>query len=218
MDKDIIALINSINMDNANYSIAKKQLDNILLHGKLSKSDICEIFALQNNIIIADFLKEYQYFSRNDIKFINEYIIKNLNNQDRLFVSDLIEFAIDWDLDLPYEECLSFLNKYEEDNHYVLLVTIEYIFKNLKFSYIDSIIDSLNKIVDNPNQLQPAQVLASFVLFRITQKKEYLINLVDLVVNYGHQELLYNLLQETYNDQKYFDYHDFLITISRVNG
>lgn len=218
MRKKIIEKINACKEDEDVYSKIEKYLDNLLDKGKLKQKVILDILHLKNYIFISDFLIKYNYFDKEDLILIHSYIIDNLDNKERLFVSDLLEFATYWNLELPYEKCLNSLDKYENDDHYVLLASIEYIFKNLKFEYIDQIVEKLIGIIENPNQIQTAQVNASFILFRITLKKEYLSNLIELVVNNDHKTLLRNILNLEYNSQKYFDYHDLLMSICEDNN
>ena len=216
MRKKIIEKINACKEDEDVYSKIEKYLDNLLDKGKLKQKVILDILHLKNYIFISDFLIKYNYFDKEDLILIHSYIIDNLDNKERLFVSDLLEFATYWNLELPYEKCLNSLDKFENNDHYVLLASIEYIFKNLKFEYIDQIVEKLIGIIENPNQIQTAQVNASFILFRITLKKEYLSNLIELVVNNDHKTLLRNILNLEYNNQQYFDYHDLLMDFCKV--
>ena len=48
-------------------------------------------------------------------------------------------------------------------------------------------------------------------MFRMTYKKKYLIDLLDLVVNGDdNKTLLKNILLQKFNGRKYFEYHDAL--------
>jgi len=218
MRKITIEKINACKEDKDIYSEIEKYLDNLLSKGKLKQKEILEILHLENYLFISDFLIKYIFFDKEDLTLIQNYIIANLAHKERLFVSDLLEFATYWDLELPYEKCLNLLDKYEGDDHYVLLASMDYVFKNLRFEYIDQIVDRLINVIDNSNQIQTAQVKASFILFRITLKKEYLTNLIELVVNNDHKTLLRNILNLEYNSQKYFDYHDLLMSICEDNN
>ena len=216
MRKITIEKINACKEDKDIYSEIEKYLDNLLSKGKLKQKEILEILHLENYLFISDFLIKYIFFDKEDLTLIQNYIIANLAHKERLFVSDLLEFATYWDLELPYEKCLNLLDKYEGDDHYVLLASMDYVFKNLRFEYIDQIVDRLINVIDNSNQIQTAQVKASFILFRITLKKEYLTNLIELVVNNDHKTLLRNILNLEYNNQQYFDYHDLLMDFCKV--
>ena len=109
--------INELNSEY--YPLATSRLKALLSKGILPAQEINQILNLKNTLIISDFLIEYKRFSKRSISTLHKYIIKNLDNTNKLFVSDLIEFADDWDLELPYTKCIKFLNEHNEDNTYV---------------------------------------------------------------------------------------------------
>ena len=203
-------------LNSEDYSVASKCLDNILKEDNLDSEDIKSLLTLNNKLIISDFIEGYGNFNQESLNIVEDFINKNLDHDDRLFVSDLIEFATIWNLSLNYKKCINFLKKYGNDEDYVLLAAIDYIFENLRISEIDEIYDSLYLILHNPESNQSAQVKAAFVLFRITGKKEFLADLIDLVIN-GHADnklLLGNILSLKHNGASYFEYFDILKIIS----
>lgn len=197
-------------LNSKEYSTARAELQSILKQGKLSQSSIDVILSIDNKLIISDFLEQYLFFDEEDIVRMENYIINNIGNSDRLFVSDLIEFATYWEIELSYDLCINLLGNYKDDDHYVLLAVMSYIFENMKLAYIDDIVKGLIKVVNNSDQLESALVKAYFILFRVTQKKDYLTSLINLVEDGNQKELLSNILKLEYNRQEYFDYHDFL--------
>lgn len=209
MEKQIINILNS------DFPLASKELKKLLSKGKLKTEDINTLLSSSNNLIISEFIESYNYFSRQDLSKIEGYIIDKLNCKDRLFVSDLIEFASEWNLSLPYEKCISFLKKFNGDNTYVQLATIEYISLNFKYGYIDEIYLALNAILQNSKSNQSSQVAAAFCLLRITSRKEYITDLLDLVVNGDpyNKNLLKNILERKSNNSKYFNYYDILKSV-----
>lgn len=212
MDREIFNKLKS-----SDYQVAREALSQLLKNGKLDADDIAEVLTFGDKLIIGNFLTDYTCFDKDDLAFIEKYICENLDDNDRLYVSDLIEFATYWNLQIPYEKCLEFLKIYEDDHHYVLLASIDYIFENFKYSYISEFYDLLNEILYNSNQHESAQLLASFVLFRISLKKDYLIKLIDLTIrNQYNTQSLKNILKREYNDQKYFDYHDLLTALVKT--
>jgi hypothetical protein len=210
MKSDILQKLNS-----DDYSIASNCLNEFLKAGNINRSDLIALLSINNTLIISDFLERYKNFHEKDLKLIENYINRNLDHTDRLFVSDLIEFSTNWGLFLPYNKCLQFLEKFGDDEDYVLLASIDYIFENLKFAKIDEIFNLLCLILYNPESNQSAQVKAAFVLFRITNKKKFMIDLVDLIVN-GYADnkiLLRNMLNLKYNNSSYFEHYDLLNAI-----
>lgn len=211
MKPDIIANLNS-----SDYIVASHCLEELLHAGKISDSDLRSLLALDNKLIIGDFLEKYSDFNKDDLKILETYISDNLDHSDRLFVSDLIEFATSWGLYLPYDKCIGFLNKYGDDDDYVLLSTIEYVFENLRFSAIDDIYRLLYSVLHNTECNQSAQITAAFALFRITGKKEFLSDLIDLVVNgnENNKTLLQNILSLKHNGPDFFDHYYILKAIT----
>lgn len=209
------AIIEKLN--SSEYSIASNCLNDILMNEIIDKDAITILLSIDNTAIISDFLEKYKDFKKNELVLIEGYINKNLDHYDRLFVSDLIEFATSWELTIDYEKCLSFLTKYGKDDDYVMLTSIDYVFENLKFANIDKIYELLHSILHNTECNQSAQVKSAFILFRITHKKEFLTDLMDLVVN-GHIDnrlLLSNMLSLNHNKLAYFDSSDILNTLCR---
>ena len=200
---------------NSDFPFANKELKKLLLKGKLKIKDIGVLLSLSNNLIISEFLKTYAYFNKEDLVIIELFIIDKLNCKDRLFVSDLIEFASEWNLSLPYEKCIFFLNKYNGDNTYVQLASIEYISLNLNYHHVEAICLALNAILQNPKCNQSSQVAAAFCLLRISSKKEYLLDLLDLVVNGDsyNKPLLKNILERKSNAMLYFEYYEILKSV-----
>jgi|GEM_PF-3045785 len=213
MDPNIIDELNS------DHILGTARLRALLDNGILPAEDIDAILALKSVLIIADFLTQYQHFSKENIHTVHKFILDNLNHKNKLFVSDLIEFAEYWELELPYQQCIKLLNKFKADNTYVQLAMIDYLYTNLKLKHIDAITKALNEVLENPECNQSVQVKSAFFLFRITHKKKYLTALVDLVVNGdGNKTLLKNILLSNFNGSDYFEYYDLLhVLVSNEN-
>jgi len=207
MEAKILNILN--NTEGSNYGKAEICLNKIIKR-KLCFEDIKTIFSLNCTSLIGEFLINYKHFDNNDLRYIEQYILDHLDHEDKMFVSDLIDFATYWEFQLPYEKCLGFLKVYENDNTYVQLSVIDYIFENLKFSYISEIVKLLQEILDSREMYNSIKVKAAFVMFRITMKKKYLEDLIDLVITDDNRKLLQNMLKQKYNSQKYFDYHNLL--------
>jgi len=205
MDPDVVNRLNS------NYFLATNSLQEILNNGILPNEELKEILKLKNKLIIAEFLEQYKHFSKQDLVDINIYINANINNRNRLFVSDLIEFADDWNLELPYSKCIDLLTKFENNNTYVQLAMIDYLYNNLKIKYLDQIKCKLDDILSNSECNQSVQIKSAFFLFRITHNKKYLSDLIDLIVNGDdNKTLLKNILSKWYNMGDFFEYYTVL--------
>jgi hypothetical protein len=210
-----------LQLNSSNYETASKALFNFLKVEFINEADLSLLLSIDNPLIIGDFLEEYKNFNQSDLKLIENYIKGNLNNLNKLFVSDLIEFATNWSLELPYEICLKFLKNFGNDDDYVQLASLDYIYENLKFNYIEEIYNSLNNILSNPMSNQSSQVKSAFILFRITNKKNFLVDLIDLVVhgNEYNKVLLSNILILKHNNEIYFeDYNLLKATITSMSN
>ena len=80
-----------------NKGVSNKKLVS-LLH-KMSYADL------------GDYLLTNKQFSKDNIVIIKQFIIEHLDNPNRLFVSDLIDFSIIYNIELPYKKCIDFLNE-----------------------------------------------------------------------------------------------------------
>ncbi len=196
-------------LNSSDNEVSREAFINLLKQNKLKGDDLKKLFSLENKLIICNFLVDYHFFDKNDLTFITKYICENLDHPDKPFVSELIEFASSWNLELPYEKCLGFLGKHDNnDGDSVLLATINYVFENFKISFIDQIKISLDKILNNSEQVPDVQIMAAFVLFRITMNKGYLKNLFDLVIKEPqNREIFKNILSKKWNRKEYFDYN-----------
>jgi hypothetical protein len=207
MNPDILQRLKSLD-----YHVACLGLEDLLKGSPISENDLLELFSIDNTLIISDFLERYNNFHSIELKLVEEYINNNLDHSDSIFVSDLIEFSTYWGLSIPYEKCLSFLERWGDDDDYLALSSIDYILENLRYSYIDEIYKLLYSILHNPESNQSTQVKSAFALLRITGRKVFLTDLIDLVVNgnANNKLLLNNILSLKYNSSLYFDYYDIL--------
>lgn len=173
---------------------------------KLSTKDIELILKLEDKEIINFFLYDYQLFDQKDFIFLEKFINKNLDNENKDFVSDLIYVALDFGLDLSFTEILSFLKTEEEDTDLVVLASLEYIHKNVKIKYIKELIENLEYIRNHKNYYQNAQLLASLILYRITYKSHYLSFIKELIF-FDNSNLKYfeNILKTEMYNEKYFN-------------
>ncbi len=182
---------------------------------KLSTKDIGLILKLEDKEIINLFLYDYQLFDQKDFIFLEEFINKNLDNENKDFVSDLIYVALDFGLDLNFTKILSFLKTEKEDTDLVVLASLEYIHKNVKIIYIKELIENLEFIRNQKNYYQNEQLLASLILYRITYKTHYLTFIKELILSdNSNLKYLENTLKSEMYNEKYFN----LIEIHQMFG
>ncbi len=188
------------------YSVAAKELNILLERPKVNFDELKDIFCLENKLIIGDFLERYENFTSKDLEFIQDHINNNLNHTNKMYVSDLIDFASNWGLEITYEECVKLLNNTKEENKYAVSSAITYIYENFRFAYFNEVFNSFEKILKSQNYFQSCQVKVCFALFRITHHKKYLFRLVDLIKSGQelNKTLMNNILKDEFNKGKYF--------------
>lgn len=214
--KNNLILIDELPFEKAN----KELLDLLNRDTKFSLSDIDVVLNYNEKELVNIFFNEYKYFSREDLLFIEKFINENLNHVNKDFVSDLIYFALDFGLDLDYRKVLSILFIETEETDCLVLACVEYISMNLKFLYIEEIIEKLELIINKPVYHQNEQLLASLTLYRLTRKSNYL-DFIQELINYDESNLNYltNVLKSEMYNEKFFDYSEFYskIKIGLVN-
>ncbi len=203
----IIKTLNSNNFGKANSQLIAIVEDNIL-----TINEIRQLLNLTNKLITYEFISRYKKFTKSQLKYIELFINRNLDNSNRLFVSDLIEFALLNNLNLNYDKCITFLSKFNHDDDYVQLAAIDYICENLKYNYIEEIFNSLSIIVSNKKCNKSAQLKSLFHLYKISHNPLYFEKIRELIL-FGPsnlKELLQNLLALPYNNINFYDKHDML--------
>ncbi|MDI9308642.1 MAG: hypothetical protein QM535_00390 [Limnohabitans sp.] len=181
---------------------------------KLSLSEINFILNINKKELISIFFDEYKFFNQKDFILIEDFINKNLDIKNKDFLSDLIYFATDFGLDVNYEKIISLLLINEEETECVVLASLEYINNNVKFLYIEELVKNLEHIRENILYHQNEQLLASLVLFRITNKIKYLDFIKELIeYDKSNLEFLKNKLKEKMYNTDYFNLPDFLKSV-----
>lgn len=216
MDKDLILRINesqNVGADepmNAVYDIYNELIQRY--DGVIPRDVIRDIFQSDGRYFKIHFMELYDNLSEEDIALIAAYVIEGLNDSDKRYVSALIDFALDWNVNLPYAPLLKFLNDVTEDGFSLLLSTLDYITEHVNGVYAVQLYDQLDQIINNPEYYMVAQIRALFLLFWLTHKREHLADLIEFVVSGGHKKLMASILSAPDRSQKYFEYHDFILT------
>ncbi|MEN7551906.1 hypothetical protein AAG747_28590 [Rapidithrix thailandica] len=204
-DKILAKKIASLEYQTANKAL-REVLAKVNAEEQLSIEDIKYILNIPEKSLIGDFLIEYDYFTEDQKSFIESYIIANLNDEDRDFVSDMIDFATIESLNLPYEVCIDFLKSNTEGESYVVSSVLSYLISQPKFNYIEKLFVALTNVLEDASFFQNAQLKAAFCLFRITQDRKYLREVIELVEKGQsiNKDLLKNMLSIHFNNNKYF--------------
>lgn len=214
--ENILLQINELPFVEAN----KKLIELCQKDISFSLSDLKLILNFKDKQLVNTFFNDYKYFSKEDFLYIEKFINDNFNHSNKDFVSDLIYFALDFGLDLDYTKLLSLLLIETEDTDCLVLACIEFISMNIKFLYIEEIIEKLELIINKTIYHQNEQLLASLTLYRLTRKSTYL-DFIQELINYDESNLNYltNVLKSEMYSEKFFDYSEFYskIKIGLVN-
>lgn len=201
------------------YKEAYKKLSELLREPvwfDLSHLEI--ITSWEEKQLITDFFDEYQYFSPDDLSYLERFINCNLDHANKDFVSDLIYFAMDFGLDLNYTKILSMLVIEKVDEDCLVLGCIEYISMNIKFLYLNEIIKKLEHVINHKVYRQNEQLCASMTLYRITMKNHYL-DFVQELIDLDDTNLIYlnNTLKAEMYSENYFTIADFNKKVKRLH-
>lgn len=147
---------------------------NANIDSKIKDSDLKVLLTSNQNDLIICFLECYSCYNLTQLQTIETFIDANLENGDRFFVSELIDFGSEWGLNLNYDRLLKLAKSSSEEDHFVVLSVIKYISENVKTYYIERIFSTFNYILNTSSYFQNVQLAAAIGLFRISQDDHYL--------------------------------------------
>lgn len=191
--KEVITLINSPSYEDNLVGLHK------LLNKKLiQKSELCDLLLNENHLIVGEFLLNYRYFTTDNINIIFEFILKNISNADKLFVSDLIDFATNNQLSLPFRKCYFLLEQCGGDNDYSQIAYLDYLLYCEKEFVDEKLEHLLNSIIENTCCSMYSQLRANIILYVINHKSRYISNIVAYTqIDDACKTLLRNILINT---------------------
>ncbi len=212
MISDKLFNINELSFNNAVELIDKVCNEN----NKLKLTEIDFILNLDEKEIVNIFFKSYKYFGQEEFLLIEDFINKNLEMENKDFLSDLIYFATDFGLNINYEKIINLLIIDKEDIDCLVLACLEYINMNIKYLYIEELIKNLEYLRNNVLYHQNEQLFASLILFKITNKTDYL-HFIQELIDYEKSNLdfLNNILKNAMYNERYFNYSEFNKKVKR---
>lgn len=190
-------------LNQLDYPEASKALTNII-NSKLNLSEINEILNLDSKTIIGDFLEKYDKFSRDELKTMESYINKHYNHGDLMFVSDLIDFANSWGLNIDYTLYLPLLKKNSKEYGLVVLSLILYIQNNFNYYYFREVKDIFKGILNDSKYFQNAQISAAICLYRHTHKTKYIKEIEGWMDNDSNIEFINNIFNNELYKGEFF--------------
>jgi hypothetical protein len=185
---------------------------------KLDLNEIKQILCFKDKDLVDLFLREYILFDKDDRVYLELFINDNLEHENTEFVSDLLYFACDLSLNIDYLRVMSLIDSHVQDENYVVLGALNYISTNVKYYYINEIFSTMQKVFNSEKYYQSEQILASIILYRISNKTEYLIFIKELLLaDEGNILFLTNLLKEEAYQEEYFNIKVFKEHLSMLN-
>lgn len=198
----------------SSYEKPYEAVAEILKFSKLADELLEFILELEDKLVLVEFLKGYNNFSATQLDIIEEFIRKNLFDNDKLFASELIGIANDWGITSIYKSCIDFIRNKKED-HLIILESIYMIFEHLDLDFLEEVYEVLENIIASKEYYQSCQTASAFYLLRMSGQEKYFRNIIDYVENGQemNRNILTNILSQEYNQQKYFSYHDLLMGV-----
>lgn len=134
------------------------------------------------------FLGNFNGFSRSNLKIIEKKINTLLYNDNREYVSDLIDFSILYGLNLDYTIIINLVKQSDKKEHFVILSALQYLSENIKYYYIEEIFESLELIVDSKHS-DNIKILSLLILYKISHLDIYVDKIKKMIDN--EQNLVY---------------------------
>ncbi len=204
-DEQIKAILLEENGSVADYN---KVLESILNAKRISNNLFHFILNHNDTIEKMECLFACQYFTKTQFKELKQFIKRNLNHEEECFVNELIEFAIFWDFDDFWDECIQFIEN-PKVSDLIIVMAIEYVFYRMNNEKLPEAVEAFQKVIDSAEYYQNCQTVASLYLFRLTHNKEYYDYLKESMdLDSNNRIVLRNTLAAECNQQKYFAYHD----------
>ncbi|EHQ41280.1 MULTISPECIES: hypothetical protein [Myroides] len=163
-------------------------LELALSQEKIVNQDIILLFTIEEKELISAFLGNFNGFSRSNLKIIEKKINTLLYNDNREYVSDLIDFSILYGLNLDYTIIINLVKQSDKKEHFVILSALQYLSENIKYYYIEEIFESLELIVDSKHS-DNIKILSLLILYKISHLDIYVDKIKKMIDN--EQNLVY---------------------------
>lgn len=160
------------------YQDNVKGLRRLLRKKTFSNSELLKVLHQDNRLVVGEFLLRCRHFSKQNLSIIHHFVLQNLYDEDKLFVSDLIEFATDYSWPLPLQKGYTFLKQCGGDDDYPQIAFLNHLLFFRTDVWDEKLEDLLNAIVDNNCCSIYAQLRACILLYRFTRKNWYLTNIL----------------------------------------
>ena len=190
-------------LDSSIYKDNLKGLRLLLKNKNIRNPELRCLLHNENHLVVGEFLLSYKYFTKYNISVIHAFILQNLANADMLFVSDLIDFAAEYQLSLPLYRCYSFLENYGGDNDYSQIAFLDYLL-NSEFEMANKKIENLLiAIAENNCCSIYSQLRACLLLYSIGFKRQYILKIIAYTqIDDACKTLLRNIIRSNISNKK----------------
>lgn len=165
-------------LNSSSYQDNIKGLSQLLRKKTFSNSELLNMLHQDNRLVVGEFLLRYRHFNKQNLSLIHHFVLQNLYDEDKLFVSDLIEFATNYSWPLPLQKCYTFLKQCGGDDDYPQIAFLNHLLFFRTDVWDEKLEDLLNAIVDNNCCSIYAQLRACMLLYKFTRKKRYVSNVI----------------------------------------
>jgi len=171
------------------------------------------VLSMDDTMDIMDCLFERSHFTKKQLKTIAQFIKKHIKtHSDPVFRNELINFAFNWQMDDFWDDCIGFIENSNEHS-ILIIISLHYIYERMTIENLPQVKTVFDTVVNSTEYYQNCQTVAAFYLFRLTHDRQYYEYLKESMPldNGGNKPVLKNLLNETYNQQEVFAFHDEML-------
>ncbi|MDR2224220.1 MAG: hypothetical protein LBE34_16005 [Flavobacteriaceae bacterium] len=182
---------------------------------KVENKNLSILFMLSEKELINVFLENFGGFSKSNLGFIEKKINKSLFDNNRDYVSDLIDFSIFKGLYLDYNIILDLVKQKNEDEHFVILSALQYLSENIKYYYIEEIFECMESIVDSKHK-DNLKILSLLILYKISHLDIYLNRIEKMLFNEDNVVYFTNRIKNYDFEEQFFNNEKLLSIIEKL--
>ena len=215
--KDDTRHLDFLYKDQHAYILLTEELNAILNTPKLSMCVFNIIIddKTLNKLSVGDILEKYENFTPRQLAKIKKYIHIHLDDDNSLFVSDLIDCANNNNIEsfAIFDFCIRIIK--HKRSAPIVMSAIVYVFEHMRIPQSVLVVPVFEHVINNKTYYQDCQIIAAFCLFRITMNPQYLRIIRDFVTldKDLHTVLMNKMLHMDYNyDKNCFFYRKYDFT------
>lgn len=190
-------------IDSSLYEDNSKGLRLLLNKTNINNSELYGLLHNGNHLVVGEFLLNYKFFTKHNMSEIHNFILQNLTNNDKLFVSDLIDFATENQLSLPQDKCCRFLEDCGGDSDYAQIAFLDYLLYGKSEIINKKIEHLLVTIIENNCCSIYSQLRACILLYSLRHQRQYLLKVIAYTqIDDACKTLLRNIVKSNLSNEK----------------